>query len=141
MYRTDETAFKATLTKCASVFGKELKNELCSAYWDALKDLPLSTVERCAESHIRYGKFFPKPNELRPKDDAPKTTRSAAMEVAFREGEERAAENLEELRLLNPARWLEVVTPKVTELGRAKGMLLGEIDAKIQRYLREGPRV
>jgi hypothetical protein len=138
MYSTDADQFHAALDSLGLVFGKIVTNELRTLYWDALKDLPLSTVQRCAALHTRYAKFFPKPRELRPKDDVPKP--EARDPRALREFERQADARCAELRVKSPEEWLRQVRPKVMELGLAKGMQRGEIEAKIQRYLQDGPR-
>lgn len=105
MYQTDFTDFAQTLRKLAEVFSKKLSDETTQAYWGALKDQPLGTVTRLADQHTRYGKFFPKPFELRPKEDRPAVVRDAASDAKFREGEARAIANLEELRKQDPVAW------------------------------------
>lgn len=75
MHQGDFEEFSAVLTQLSEAFGKKLTNELTHAYWKALKDLQLTTVARMADTHVRFGKFFPKPSELRPKD-APREQRS-----------------------------------------------------------------
>jgi hypothetical protein len=64
-------AFEALLKKHSEVFGKKLTDEMVQGYWAAVKDLSLQTITRCADNHMRFSKFFPKPVELRPKDEAP----------------------------------------------------------------------
>lgn len=71
MLAAEYTEFEAVLKKHAQVYSKKLTDELVEGYWAALKDLSLPTFARCADNHLRYSKFFPKPVELRPKDDAP----------------------------------------------------------------------
>lgn len=106
MFATDVREFNSVLERCAQVFGpKELPNDLKTSYWDALKDIPLQQVKELATAHMKRGKFFPKPTELRPKDDR-KDTRTAAMDAQFQEGEKRAIGNLEFLKRENPARYL-----------------------------------
>ena len=105
MHQTDFEDFSKTLHKLAVVFTKKLSDEFIQAYWDALKDEPLSTVIRLADQHTRYGKFFPKPVELRPKEEKPPKSRDLEGEAKFREGEARAIANLEELRRQDPVAW------------------------------------
>lgn len=68
MLQGDYDQFEGILRQLSEAFGKKLTNDATQAYWRALKDLTLPVVTRQAESHLRYGKFFPKPAELRPKD-------------------------------------------------------------------------
>jgi hypothetical protein len=138
MYRNQFAEFRALMERIALVFSRPLTDGLVQAYWDALQDLPLAQVEAFAKSHERHGKFFPKPHELRPKDSAPRVPRVDSPE--FRDGEKRAHARLEELRVSNPDEWLAQVSPKVRELGRAKGMTDAEIASRMARYLRDGPR-
>lgn len=83
MHSNDFPEFRAILERLAEVFAKPLTDATAEAYWNALRDQTLAVVRRCADSHTRYGKFFPKPAELRPKEDKP-LERSAASEAAFR---------------------------------------------------------
>lgn len=134
VYKTDFTAFRGILEQCATVFNKPKPDDMTvQAYWNALKDLPIGLVAARAESHSRYGKFFPKPVELRPKDDKPRT--DATHDGAFQEGVKRADERLEYLRRTDPGAWSFQISPKVYELGRARGMLDGEIEQKILAYM------
>lgn len=59
--------FNQLLEELAGVFGKKFDDKLEGRYFEALKDLPFATVERCAREHIKHGKYFPKPRDLRPK--------------------------------------------------------------------------
>lgn len=68
MLQGDYDQFEAVLRQLSEAFGRKLTNDATQAYWKALRDLTLPAVTRQAESHLRYGKFFPKPSELRPKD-------------------------------------------------------------------------
>lgn len=112
MYQTEFEDFSNVLRKLSEVFGKKLSDEMTQAYWSALKDQPLSTAIRLAEQHTRYGRFFPKPVELRPKEDRPKLAADPIGEAKFREGEARAIANLEELRRRDPVAWREEVAAR-----------------------------
>lgn len=73
MHAPDFDRFRALLDQLAALFSREKPDDvLVQAYWNSLRDLPIEIVEACAKSHQRYGKFFPKPYELRPKDDKPR---------------------------------------------------------------------
>jgi hypothetical protein len=138
MYSTDFDAFRETMNRVGEAFNHEVPDTLVQTYWKALKDVSISSFVALAESHIKHGKFFPKPRELRPRDDhQPVDTQWSEVKAEY---DKRSALRLEALRKLDPEEWLRQIRPKVQELGAAKGMLPGEIEAKIQRYLTEGPR-
>lgn len=105
MHADDFPKFQALLEQLAQVYGKKLTDELVKACWEALRDQPFARVRQLAEQHLRRGKFFPKPYELRPKEDPLPTSRTESMDAAFREAEDRAIRNLEELRQQDPAEW------------------------------------
>jgi len=126
----DFQRFEGVLRKLEFIYGKKIPDETMQAYWRALKDLPYQQVEDRINSHIRYAKFFPKPMELRPKEERPKEP--TKPDGSFADGERRAAANLEELRRFRPKFWLEIVRPKVHEVGKRKGMSFAEIEAKLQ---------
>jgi hypothetical protein len=109
VHADDFPQFQALMAKLAEVYGKTLTDELVRACWDALRDLPFARVRQLAEQHLRRGKFFPKPVDLRPKEDPTPTVRTPAMDGAFREGEERAIRRLEELRQKDPEEWIRQV--------------------------------
>lgn len=98
MHQDEFAAFERTLKQLGEAFNRKLSNELVQAYWKALKDLSLSAVSRCADSHMRYGKFFPKPVELRPKDapaeQKPNPDHDAAVDRTMRWSEERMRKDL-----------------------------------------------
>lgn len=133
MYSVDSTAFNAVLDDLGVVFGKPVSDEMRASYWSALKDLPIGLVVAKAETHKRFGKFFPKPFELRPKDDQPKA--NARDDAAFKAAEQRSIDTLEYLRKHDPPKWLATVSPKVYEMGRARGMPDGLIAHKLQEAL------
>lgn len=69
MLKVELEAFEELLGVQAKVFGKDPPSQLIvQAYWDALRDAPLDAVRRAAQNHLRKGKFFPKPVDLRPKE-------------------------------------------------------------------------
>jgi len=74
MYPIDAEDFRKVMVDMA-LFplpkGVEKVDDLIPQYWNALKDQHIESVKRCAARHMRYGKFFPKPWELRPKDSRP----------------------------------------------------------------------
>lgn len=72
MHRPDFENFRGLLNSLATTFGKKPPDDVqVQAYWAALRDLPYELVEQGARHHTRFGKFYPKPVELRPRDDKP----------------------------------------------------------------------
>jgi hypothetical protein len=69
MHSPDKRNFDQLMDTLGETFGKPVTDLMKQTYWVALKDQPWEVVEICAKSHSRYGKFFPKPAELRPKDE------------------------------------------------------------------------
>jgi hypothetical protein len=122
MHQADFDGFSSVLGKLAVVYGKKLDNEMVQAYWSALKDQSLATVQELANTHTRYGKFFPKPVELRPKE-----SRDKPMEHTYSEkAEERAMQRLEEQRIQDPAGWMKTMVAydpycRATQLARIHG--------------------
>jgi hypothetical protein len=105
MQTSDLPIFEEIIKRLEKVFGKEIDDETMEAYWGALKDQPLAMFRKLADHHIRNGKFFPKPFELRPKEERG-VVRDKTSDDAFREAEDRCIRNLEELRQQNPDQWL-----------------------------------
>lgn len=127
----DRGDFNGVLNRLALTFGRDLDAQTGDVYFEALRDLALSTVKLCADTHARHGRFFPKPFELRPKDaKAPVIT----DDKPYRDGIARADARLEVLWLEDRAEWLKQVSPKVHELGRARGMPDGLIAHKLATY-------
>lgn len=119
--------FSDLIRRMCVVFGKKATDELVNSYWDALKDLTLPIIERCADNHARYGKFFPKPIDLRPKDDAPATVKEdkdfqAAVAQNIRNWEERLARDpvkgLEQLGTAYAARQQVTSHPQVEDFDK-----------------------
>jgi len=105
VHQADFDHFSAVLGKLAVVYGKKLDNELVQAYWDALKDQSIVAIIDLATTHTRYGKFFPKPVELRPKDYRDKPMEHGKSTKA----EERALRRLEDQRQTDPSGWLKTM--------------------------------
>lgn len=106
MHATDRDEFFALLDQLADVFGKPKLDDLKSqSYWRALRDLPLATIRRCADTHQRFGKFFPKPVELRPRDDKPPPEVSPRHEAELRAATAYNRATWDELRAKDPARY------------------------------------
>lgn len=106
MHATDRDEFLALLDQLAEVFGKPKLDDVKSqSYWRALRDLPLETIRRAAETHQRFGKFFPKPVELRPRDDKPPTEMSPKHEAELRAAIAYNRATWDELRRVDPERY------------------------------------
>lgn len=72
MHKPDFDTFRQALNVLADTFGrKPLDDLVLQVYWRALRDLPLEAFQRGCAYHARYGRHFPRPVELRPKDDKP----------------------------------------------------------------------
>lgn len=69
MLHADYPAFEAMIRTLEKVYTRVIDDDTVKAYWGALHDLPLDIVQRRVEHHTKTSKFFPKPSELRPKDD------------------------------------------------------------------------
>lgn len=95
MIERDFEAFRGLLNRCAEVFGKAMPSDVVvQGYWRALRDLELVVVEQRAAEHCKRGKFFPKPFELRPREDkAP-----LAVDRVFTDAQRSSAHFCEQLR-------------------------------------------
>jgi hypothetical protein len=109
MLASEFPQFETVVRRLEKVFSKKIDDETMQAYWGALKDQHLATFKRFADRHERYGKFFPKPFELRAKEDKLPEVQGGKDDATFREGEERAIKRLEKLRQDNPAEWIKQV--------------------------------
>jgi hypothetical protein len=94
MLAAEFAEFEAILRQQAQVFSKKLTDEMVQGYWSALRDSSLPTIRRCSDNHLRFGKFFPKPAELRPRDELPTGVKEdlgfkAAVEQNIRNWDER----------------------------------------------------
>lgn len=71
MHAPDRDRFVAALEGLARILPPKepLSEAMVEAYWNALRDLPIEVVEGAILSHQRFRKSFPKPFELRPKDE------------------------------------------------------------------------
>lgn len=65
MLQNDRDVFAGLMENLRVVFKREVDDQLIALYWDALKDQPITKVRIQVERHIRYGKHFPRPSELR----------------------------------------------------------------------------
>lgn len=103
MLASEFPEFEACVRRLEKVFTKKIDDETMQAYWGALKDQQLGVFKRFAERHERHGKFFPKPADLRAKEDKLPEVPGGKEDASFKDGEARCIRNLEELRKLDPA--------------------------------------
>lgn len=109
MRAAEADEFDAMLKEWADVLCKKFDPKLGKAYWNALKDLPLATIRRRGDEHVKRNKFFPKPCELRPRDERPEPSVDANKSAAdFRYAEQRNVRNWDDLQVKDPlgAKWL-----------------------------------
>lgn len=105
MHQNDFDRFVKLLRQLAATYGKKLTDDLTQGYWTALKDQPLERITMLAEFRMKHSKFFPKPAELRPAEERA----APSADGKFEQCEERALENLEELRKVHPQAWVASV--------------------------------
>lgn len=103
MHQNDFEGFQRQLAKLSDVFGKKLTDDTVQAYWGALKDQSLPTITRLADEHTRHAKFFPKPHELRPREERKKEADAKDI-AAFRACVENSRRMWDEFFVENPAR-------------------------------------
>lgn len=101
MHSPDKRNFDQLMDTLGETFGKPVTDLMKQSYWMALKDQPWEVVEVCAKSHSRYGKFFPKPAELRPKGEKHIEQDSAAIE----RNEKFITDTWEQLRQRDPEQY------------------------------------
>lgn len=106
MHQSEFEGFSAVLKRLAAAFSKKLTDELTQAYWEALRDQSLSTVERIAAQRTRYGKFFPKPAELRPSEAVQEEAKTEEAKRA-RAIEDGVMRWFEDWRIADPQGWLQ----------------------------------
>ena len=107
MLAEDFPRFETTVRSLEDMYGKKITDATMQTYWRALKDLPYEQIEERVRIHARFGKFFPKPMELRPKEDRPKE--NSAGDAAFAAAEQASVRYLEELRREDPKKWIKEV--------------------------------
>lgn len=61
----DAGRFAKVMAALAETFNDTVSQVRAEAYFSALEDLLIADVEEAARNHIRVGRFFPKPVELR----------------------------------------------------------------------------
>jgi len=103
MLASEFTEFEAMMRRFEKIFGKSIDDETMQLYFNSLREVPMGILRKKAEEYLKRAKFFPKPVDLRPKDAAP--VRDAADDAAFKQAEEQAIRNLEELRARDPDEW------------------------------------
>lgn len=106
MLTTEFSEFESILRRHSQVYSKKLTDDIVQGYWVALKDISLPTVSRCADNHLRFGKFFPKPAELRPRDESPTAVKE---DKAFKAAVEQNIRNWEERLHANPVEGMELL--------------------------------
>lgn len=104
MLAAEYAQFEAEIRRLEKFFERResLDDELIAAYWTALKDLPLPVFKRFCERHEKFGKYFPKPADLRAKEDKLPNVEGGKDDGPFQEGEARCIRYLEELRKKDP---------------------------------------
>lgn len=80
----------------------ELDDEMMQSYWFALKDQSLAVFKRFVAHHERYGRWFPKPFELRAKEDRTPAVEGGKEDGSFKAAEAMCIRNLEDLRKKDP---------------------------------------
>jgi hypothetical protein len=105
MLTEDFGRFEVAIRKLEFTYSKAVPDEMMQAFWVALKDLPFEQVQERINAHVRYNKFFPRPVELRPKEDRPRD-KGAAEDGAFKAAEAASIRHLEELRKVDPKAWI-----------------------------------
>jgi len=84
MMSSEYTEFAALLQQAADLFTKNITEPLIKTYWQALVDRPFADVGKRIWQHMRHGKFFPKPSELRPKlEQAPRLANDDPVSAKF----------------------------------------------------------
>lgn len=140
MLADDFVRFEKAIRGLEFTYGKKVSEEAMQQYWRALKDLPFEQVNERIQSHARYSKFFPKPVELRPKEQKPQD-KDPAYEALKAKYERDEFERLERLRMEHPQEWLRILRPKCHAMGRERGMTYEQVEAKLQTALEcVGPR-
>lgn len=130
MMSVEFDAFAEALRLLEGIFAKKLADGLVKVYWTALRDLPLEAVKAGIERHIRYGKFFPKPAELRRQDEKPRndlgltaaarrSVHIALMELAEQDPQHNG--HLKDALARNAASWreFEARDPQLAEIENA----------------------
>lgn len=104
MMAAEFAQFETAIRRLEKLFSKKIDDDTMQAYWRSLKDLALPVFIRFVERHEKYGKFFPKPSELRAKED--KLPPVAGNDADFKAAEMRCIIHLEQLRKTNLEEWL-----------------------------------
>lgn len=65
MLQSEHEAFTGLMENLSVIFKRDVDEQMIALFWDALKDQPFTKVRLQVEKHIRYGKHFPRPSELR----------------------------------------------------------------------------
>lgn len=103
MLASDFDAFSTAMVGLArGLRAKEPDDDDLQFYWRALKDLHVSAVMRRIEDWPKRSKFWPKPFELRPKDDRQTSEEPLAERAKIRAAIEANSENWHEMRTKDP---------------------------------------
>lgn len=68
MLLSESERFDAIMLELTEIFGKKLDEVMRRRYFEVLRDVPVEAFERMAREHMKEGKFFPKPRDLRPRE-------------------------------------------------------------------------
>lgn len=98
MLAADFPKFEIEVRRLEKLFGKAIDNDVIQSYWFALKDQQFEVFQKFVQRHERHGRFFPKPSELRAKEDRLPEVPGGKEDSSFKDGEARCIRNLEELR-------------------------------------------
>ncbi|MGH8219952.1 MAG: hypothetical protein ACREUT_15525 [Steroidobacteraceae bacterium] len=81
MLATEFAEFERELQVLEKLYSKQIDDGLMRLYFESLRDLPIGAIKRRILEHTRRSRFFPKPSELRPKDDRPVLSPEARASV------------------------------------------------------------
>ena len=116
MFVTEFNSFRVTMDSLSDVFTRpHMTDSQLGTYWDALKDMHIDTFRKAAAHHTKYGKFMPKPAELRPRTEKPPEPQD---DRALDNAERLTVQAWEELRARNPGEyWQKFREAFVARLG------------------------
>lgn len=61
----DSGAFETVMTALAETYGHSMSSAMKRMYWSALREYPITDIERAVVMLIRKNKYMPKPSEIR----------------------------------------------------------------------------
>jgi hypothetical protein len=110
MQAAEFAQFEMLIRRMEKIFArKPLDDETMQSYWSALKDQSLAVFRKFVERHEKYGKFFPKPMDLRAKPDKLPEVQGSKDDATFKEGEARCIRYLEELKRKDEGAWRQEI--------------------------------